>query len=630
MQFVSLQIKNLVANRDDQSWTTNHDRRVIILTKEVCMSLFDPALRSSLDLFQRTYHALLRSSGEIQIQALVEPYKAAEPSLHEGVSSSKPDLSALVYTSLRLSDAIGQVRLLLLGQSNEVFARHGYGDVQTWRQVIAPGRRRKMFFDGRETLAVLIASPSDLDDLIPMLVAYQIEWNKIHHLLRDAPAGARQIELLESARNDQTFSLEGWDGLLNLLGLEQHDLGRLTAIWGAALPDRLLAMAHKRKRFAVRMLGGSLMDYQRATLRWWWHIEASTTNIALSERPIYFVSSNTHSLINLLSGFALRHTDELLAFLEQAVHEGLRDEYARITSEEVSSSRENFFYYVQKKYQADPSSREYFARRAKEEASLGISRISSRFYVDVDTQLIELGKLDPARLDPRLRVPGIERLRTSDALVINIDYPLGLAAYNILTIVGRSVGQLCGVYVLGKAATLNGKIGDVLIPNTIYDEHTDNTYVFANSFAANDVEPYLVHGSVLDNQRALTVRGTFLQNRGFLDALHREFITDVEMEAGPYLSAVYEQSFPERTPRGQTVSFLKPPYDLGFLHYASDTPASKGQNLGSQNLSYFGMDPTYATGLAVARRILEQEVARLDAQQSRLPLNDPPPLPDGR
>jgi hypothetical protein len=186
-----------------------------------------------------------------------------------------------------------------------------------------------------------------------------------------------------------------------------------------------------------------------------------------------------------------------------------------------------------------------------------------------------------------------------------------LAAYHILKIVTRSVGQLCGVYVLGKAATLNGKIGDVLIPNVIYDEHTDNIYSFAPAFSAADVEPYLAYGSVLDNQKAVTSRGTFLQNAAFLDALYRDFFTDVEMEAGPYLNALYEHTFAERYPAGASVSFLRPPLDLGFLHYASDTPYSKGLNLGSRNLSYFGMDPTYATSLAVARRILQQEVAQL-------------------
>lgn len=561
------------------------------------MHIEDRAVRAPLDLFHRTYHSLLRSTGEIQIQALAEPFAACEPSLHHGVRDPAPDLSALTYTSLRLPACIGQVRLVLLGQSHEVFARQGFGSVQSWQPVSAPGRRRKMFFDGEETLAVLIASPSDVDDLIPMLVAFQIEWNKIHELLSDPRVGP--VVELDDER------------LAAVLGLDPEAVARLRTIWGAGFAQRLDEMARRKKRFAVRMLGGSLIDYERATLRWWIHIEESLPDLNLRQRPLYFVSSNTHSLINLISGFALRNADELLAYLRAEEHASLLDEYRKIVEEEEPSSLENFLYYAQKKYQADPASQPYFARRAAEEADLGIRRVSSRFYIDVDAQVIELARLDPARLDPRLRVAGVERLRQSDALILNIDYPLGLAAYHILKLVARSVGEVRGVYVIGKAATLNGKIGDVLIPDAVYDEHTGNRYSFVPAFRAADVEPYLAHGSVLDNQKALTSRGTFLQNEAFLDALYRDFFTDVEMEAGPYLNAIYEQISAERYPEGQTISLLRPPFDLGFLHYASDTPYSKGMNLGSRNLSYFGMDPTYATSLAIARRILQQEAARL-------------------
>jgi hypothetical protein len=566
------------------------------------MLLQDRTVRAALDLFHRTYHSLLRSSGEIQIQALVEPYASYEPSLHHDLREARPDLAALTYTSLRLPACIDQVRLVLLGQSNEVFARHGYGAVTSWQPVSAPGRRRKMFFDGDETLAVLIASPSDVDDLLPMLTAFQIEWNKLHDLLDDP----RLRRLL-----DEVDSVGAASELVERMGLQHEDAARLRTIWGERMIERLKAITWHKKRFAVRMLGGSLMDYERATLRWWIHIEESLPEINFRRRPVYFVSSNTHSLINLFSGFALRNSDELLEFIKAREHAGLLNEYDKIRAEEVPSSLENFLYYVQKKYQAEPGSASYFARRASEEQELGIHRVASKFYVDVDAQVIELARLDAARLDPRIRVAGAERLRNSDALIINIDYPLGLAAYHILKLVARSVGELRGVYVVGKAATLNGKIGDVLIPNVIYDEHTNNTYSFLPAFSAADVEPYLAHGSVLDNQKAVTSRGTFLQNAGFLDALYRDFFTDVEMEGGPYLNAVYEQSLPERYPRNETISLLRPPFDLGFLHYASDTPYSKGMNLGSRNLSYFGMDPTYATSLAVARRIFAQELGRM-------------------
>ena len=564
------------------------------------MRLQDRDVQAPLDIFQRTYHSLLRSSGEIQIQALVEPYLAFEPALHHGAADPRPDLDALTYSSLRLPAVIDSVRLVLLGQSHEVFDRSGRGDVTAWQPVSAPGRRRKMFWDGDETLAVLIASPSDLDDLVPMLVAFQIEWNKLHTLLNDS-----------AARPERAMPAPDVEHALAERGLEESDIARLRALWGTELPERLESIARRRKRLAVRMLGGSLMDYERATLRWWWHIEDSLPQLPLRDRPVYFVSGNIHSLINILSGFALRNSDELLDFIRTREIGGLLAEYRRIAAEQEPTSIENFWYYAQKKYRADPASARYFERRAAEEADLGMHRVASRFYLDVDAQLMELSRLDAGRMDPRIVVPGIERLRDSRAVVVNIDYPLGLAAYHIFKIMARSVGELRGVYVLGKAATLNGKIGDVLIPNLVYDEHTANTFHFAPAFSAIDVEPYLVHGSVLDNQKAVTSLGTFLQNERFLDALYRDFFTDIEMEAGPYLCATYEHAFAARFPNNQTVSFLHTPFDLGFLHYASDTPYSKGSNLGSRNLSYFGMDPTYAASLAIARRILGQEVERM-------------------
>jgi hypothetical protein len=43
-------------------------------------------------------------------------------------------------------------------------------------------------------------------------------------------------------------------------------------------------------------------------------------------------------------------------------------------------------------------------------------------------------------------------------------------------------------------------------------------------------------------------------------------------EASSYLNAIYEHTFAERHPTSEAVSFLRPPFDLGFLLYASDTP----------------------------------------------------------
>jgi hypothetical protein len=82
------------------------------------------------------------------------------------------------------------------------------------------------------------------------------------------------------------------------------------------------------------------------------------------------------------------------------------------------------------------------------------------------------------------------------------------------------------------------------------------------------------------------------------------------MEAGPFLSAVYEMYRPKRHPIDEIVNLYGLPFDLGILHYVSDTPLSKGKNLGAGTLSYFGMDSTYATTLAITRRILQTEKLR--------------------
>jgi len=211
-----------------------------------------------------------------------------------------------------------------------------------------------------------------------------------------------------------------------------------------------------------------------------------------------------------------------------------------------------------------------------------------------------------------LHVPELERLQRSEAIILNIDYPLGMAAYYLLSRLGQGVGEVRGVYVMGKAATLNGRVGDVSLSGMCYDEHSRNTFLFRNAFGADDVQPWLQHGSVFDNQGALTVRSAFLQNRRYMGAFYRDGYTVLEMEAGPFLGAVYELIYPHALPRDEIVHLSdKTPFDLGFLHYASDTPYSRRQSLLSKSLSYFGVDSTYACAIAIVRRIFEQELARL-------------------
>ena len=570
---------------------------------------FQPPGREAVELFVRSYQTLLSSTGEVRVAGLLEPYLAMAPSLHVRARDTLPDAAAITYVGLRLPACMPSVRLVLLGASLENMSARGVQNIADWVPQTAPARRRRHFFDGHDRLAVLVSSPSDLDDIIPALVAYELEWNKIHELLNRDHA-LRKLVLHAAEDGPQPNDTRD---LADAFGLSMSEIERLEIVWQGRTWQFLATVADRRKRLAVRMFGGTWNDYERAVERWREYV-AENVPPDLSQRPIYFVSSNMHSLVNVLSGSAIARQGEIIDYVSRSDSDLLRAEYEGITSDRVRSSLENFLYYAAKKYLTDPQSGDAAAAFAAEEQAAGMTTLHLPLGPDVDAQVIELSKLRPERLDRRLAdLPALDRLARSDAVILNIDYPLGQASYFLQRSLARNVGALLGLYVMGKGATLTGRVGDILLCNIVGDERTATTYLLHNCFNAEDVERYLVYGTALDNQRAASSRGTFLQNWGYLDSLHRAGNNLVEMEAGPYLEAFTELMLPERAPHGEMVNLVGAPVDLGFVHYASDTPYSKGQTLGERNLSYFGMDSTYAAALAIARRILNCEVARLSS-----------------
>jgi hypothetical protein len=566
--------------------------------------------KREVDLYVRTYTTLLQSSGAVPVSSLVPAHMTAASSLHAGAEEETPDLNAFIYSAQRLPECISAVTAIVLGQSARGFRRFGYSGMESWQIVSAPGRRRRWRYDSKETLAATIASASDLDDLIPTIVAYQIEWNKMHGII-DGDAQLQSL-IARGVAGEMLSEREIADVGSRLL-LQPSDWQRLRAVWGQSLWPTLGLMAHGRKRFTVQMIGGSHLGNARATHQWWLPAERVLHDLGAADRPVYFVSSNTHSIVNVLSGTARRRRDELTAFIRAHGSPELRDELASLEAGTSRSNWENLLYFAARPYFASPGREALRNERSLEERSIGIHHIDPHGPIDVGIQIIELSKLDPSQFDARLCSDDGVCLdpRQSDAIIVNVNYPLGLAAYNIMTQVGMTTDELQGIYILGKAATLNGRIGDVMISDVVYDEHSGNTYWFENAFSYADLAPYLEFGAALDNQKAVTVKGTFLQNEGYLDFFYRENFTVVEMEAGPYLNALYEDLFLRRYPSGEAINLQthRPgSLDLGIIHYASDTPYTRAQTLGARGMSYHGMDSTYASTIAILRRIFNRAI----------------------
>src|SRR5439155_5878885 len=131
--------------------------------------------------------------------------------------------------------------------------------IERWQVVRTRGRRRPLRWDGGETLAVFVASGSDIDDLIPIMTAYQIEWNK----LRDRLLGARIADVGDDA------------ALAAAVGVDEAGIARLRGALGPSSDAILRHMLAHECDLSVRLLDGSFREYQRQAQRWWHAIAAA-------------------------------------------------------------------------------------------------------------------------------------------------------------------------------------------------------------------------------------------------------------------------------------------------------------------------------------------------------------------
>src|SRR5438270_444913 len=298
-------------------------------------------LSDEVELYQRTYTTLLRSSGETQLRVLEPSHRAMGSSLHPLAASEELDLGAFLYAVRRLPEGLVGASLVVMGQDVEALIAAGMR-VDSWQEAEAPARRRRWYDNGEGTLGVLLASASDVDDLVPTLVAFQIEWNKIR--VRQRASGWADAKAPPDPA-PQECARE--------LGGSPEDWTRLREAWGEHFAPRLALVARQHLSLRVRMLGGTHTGYARMTRRWWAPVSAEIAGEGLAERPIYFVSSNTHSLVNIATGVAREREDELVGFVQTMdEHDILCRELAALEEGRAQGSAEHFRYFVARLYLA--------------------------------------------------------------------------------------------------------------------------------------------------------------------------------------------------------------------------------------------------------------------------------------
>src|ERR1700736_3176960 len=279
--------------------------------------------RHAVELYVRTYTTMLQSSGEIRIEALQQAHIGMQSSLHPLAAEPQVDMGALIYAARRLPAAIAHCRRVVLGQSAGTVRAELHVDILSWQKVEAPARRRRWYYDGKEIIAALITSASDVDDLVPTLVAYQLEWNKMHTLLQHVAKGGER----------------------EAIGATEEDWVRLQEAWTFGFQDTLDAVRERPCEMTLRTIGSTDVGYARGAHRWWQPIGTAMHEMSLNGAPVYFVSSNLHSLVNVLSGVARRLEGEITDYIREYDPE-LFSELGHIEAGEISASRDNWLYFA--------------------------------------------------------------------------------------------------------------------------------------------------------------------------------------------------------------------------------------------------------------------------------------------
>ena len=142
-------------------------------------------LSDEVELYQRTYSTLLRSSGETRLRVLESSHRAMGSSLHPLAGSPSSTSARSSMRSSACPTAIVRARDDRHGpgrgrlRARRASAAGGLGVRRGARAAAALVRRRRR--DARR--AARLASPT-WTICVPTLVAFQIEWNKMHERQR--------------------------------------------------------------------------------------------------------------------------------------------------------------------------------------------------------------------------------------------------------------------------------------------------------------------------------------------------------------------------------------------------------------------------------------------------------------
>ncbi len=526
-------------------------------------------------LFNRGFYKPMGVSGETLREALL----TLRPEIYGSVGEDKMELSGLLYVIDRLPIGIEECRFINL-TSDE-----GYGNSH-FKPIIPAKRRRNCYRIDQEQMNIEVTrGRSEIYDILTHFTFLFIESHKIMRrvMINEKGSVTRDWKKLEIAVKQKELSQAEREVALthtaNILG---RTFEQVTNIYPQfSVPgnnDRFLEIIYNLGKLAIdevvnnnkRIVTFSPVLRERLGHHlhgeiWANHIKEKLAQNGLLNREIHIISANMHSVMNTL-------------FAPLALKEELKEKPLNSIYEALSNS-------------ANGNLRNKLTKAALDN---GMIYLEDKSGTNINVQIFDTAKTNYPENRFQTKVENAP-------VIVVMDYAFGEQAYETMDELLKPFEtgnkkihlDVGSISIMGKAGILEGKKGDIMIPNAHLFEGTADNYPFQNELKKEDLDG---QGIDICSGAMITVLGTSLQNKDILRFFHESTwnVIGLEMEGAHYQKAIQAAS----KLRGN----IKKDVKVRYAYYASDNPLETGSTLASGGLGTAGVKPTYL----ITEKILEQ------------------------
>ena len=540
--------------------------------------------------------------GGVSGASLSEALLTLQPEIYGSMADAeKVELNGLAYVTARLPKGIERCRFIKL------IAAEGYNN-SGFEKIIPAKRRRNCYRIDDETMAIEVTrGRSEIYDILTHLTFIYIEADKIRAHALEEGKPTREWLKLEKIVLSQQYKI---DSTIEEAEIREQAISYTSTLLGRTFAETVEAQRrffqgepHNSSLFEiVYWLGRVAIEEMQdkcdrqitfsSALRervgnhihgesWAAGVKEFLWTQNLWQRPLHIISANLHSILNCLYAYPALKKMEGKESIEKIARE-------LSLAENFSLNREVFD----------------FALRH------GMSYLEDSSGTNIHVQIFDTSLLPLDLLSPELK---FERatIEEEQPVILVMDYAFGEQAFELFdellkpykTEAESRKLNVASISVMGKAGTLVGNKGDLMLPTAHIFEGTADNYPFENDLTKED---FSESGISVHEGALLTVLGTSLQNADVLEYFKSSSwnVVGLEME-GAHLQKAIQAAAKIRRSINENVI-------LRYVYYASDNPLMANSSLASGSLGQIGIKPTYAISLRFLHKILGEHKLQAD------------------